>query len=351
MLRILENTVLSATICVICMAGQAAHAQAVQVKAAQEGQGFLFAEEGVCYLLTAAHVTQGARRAQVLTQSGGEGSATMVAPFWQGFDLDVGQVRRLAQGDCTASFEDLVQGAAQPLSGARVVLPVVGPGGIDNLDLAVSRSDYLEFTGQFLAADAAGKKGMSGGFALAGAVPVGMARATAADGSVQFVQMAEIAMNVRRWLDRSSFSAPADVPVAQASAQGIPFQIVSATPPAIDSAHVIEAMMEGAGPFAYAAGQDAVIVLKNMVEGQKIISRLRIESIPTDGYSQPLQVRVDVTPQEGQAGTRYWRIDPFPPDGMYDTGPVARRFAALVTLTLIGARGDTPVRIDRIVLD
>lgn len=350
-MRITFDTVaLCASIFLFSSTGQAAYARAVQVKAAEEGQGFLFSEDGICYVLTAAHVTDGARRAQVLTQSGSGGSATMVAPFWKGFDLDVGQVRRIPESDCTATFDDLLRGASIALSGARVVLPIVGPGGVDNLDLSVSRSDYLEFTGQFLAADSAGKKGMSGGFALAGSTPVGMARATTSDGAIRFIQMAEIAMNLRRWLDRSSFSAPAVPEVAQVEQQGSPYSVSSATPPAIDGSHVVEAMVEGTSPYVYPVGQNAEIVLENMAEGEKVMSRLRVVSRPTDGYSQPRQIRIDVTPRDG-GKARYWRIDSFPPDGFYDTGQVARRFAASITITLIGARGNAPVRIDRIILD
>lgn len=340
----------TASIFLFSSLGQAVHAQPVQVSAAEEGQGYLFSEEGICYVLTAAHVTNGARRAQIVTQSGAGGSATMVAPFWTGFDLDVGQVRRIPDTECTATFDDMLRGAAVPLSGARVVLPLIGPGGVDNLDLSVSRSDYLEFTGQFLAADAAGKKGMSGGFAFAGATPVGMARATGADGSIQFIQMAEIAMNLRRWLDRSSVAAPVTPDLAQAGQAGALYEVVSATPPAIGPDYVVEAMVQGTGPFAYPAGQNAVIVLENRMEGEKLMSRLRLQSQPTEGYSQPQQIRLDITPHSGGTA-QYWRIDPFPPDGFYDTGAVARRFATSITITLIGARGNDPVRIDRIILD
>lgn len=347
---ILKTVSLCASIFAFSCLGQAARSQAVLVKGAEEGQGYLFADSGICYLLTAAHVTDGARRAQVVTQGGSDGTATMIAPFWDGFDLDVGQVRRISDEDCTASFDDLLRGAATPLSGARLVLPIIGPGGVDNYDIAVDRSDYLEFTGRFVDPAEAGKKGMSGGFAVSGATPVGMARATGPDGSIRFIQMAEIAMNLRRWLDRSAFSAPAVPAVPEVVQEGQPYRVAASSAPAVDGAHVIEQMVEGTGPFAYAPGQDAVIVLDNMRDGEKVLSRVSVQSTPTEGYSQPRQIRIDITPSEGGTA-RFWRADPFPPDGNYDTGPVARRFAASVTLTLIGARGNDPVRIDRIVLD
>ena len=330
--------------------GQVASAQAVQVKAKEEGQGLLFSEDGICYILTAAHVTDGARRAQVVTQNGNAGSATMVAPFWEGFDLDIGQVRRIPDGDCTATFDDLRQGASTTLSGARIVLPIVSPGGVDNLDMSVSRSDYLEFTGQFIEKGYAGKKGMSGGFALVESTPVGMARATTTDGSIQFIQMAEIAMNLRRWLDRSAFSAPPAPQEAPSEQDGTPYSIISANPPAIDGAHIIEAMIEGTNPYAYPAGKNAEIVLKNLAEEEKVLSRLRVISLPRDGYSQPKQIRIDVTPRAGGTA-QYWRIDTFPLDGLYDTGRVARRFADSIKITLIGARGNDPVHVDRIILE
>jgi hypothetical protein len=332
---------------------QAVQAQPVGVIANEEGQGYLFSDDGICYLLTAAHVTNGSVRAQIKTEDGREGVATMMKPFWPGFDLDVGQVRRLSQNDCTANFESLVSGADVPLAGARIVLPLLSPGGVDNLELSVVSTEFLEFVGAFADPERAGKKGMSGSFALLNEVPVGMARATAEDGSIRFIQMAEIVMNLRRWLNRSAMS-PAiieDLPPETENRTGLPYEIVSSSPAAINGEHVIEAMAEGSAPFIYPAGQDAVILLRNQSEGQKVISRLRIESRPDADHSQPRQIRIDLIAQEASGKVQFWKTDTFPPDGLYDTGPVARRFAAQVKITLIGARGDQPVRIDRIVLD
>jgi len=337
-----------------CLAGQASLAQPVQVTGAQQGQGYLFSEQGICYLLTAAHVTDGTTRAQILTQDGHEGMATMMRPFWPGFDVDVGQVRRLSAGDCSAGFEDLAKGAETPLAAARVVLPLVGPGGVDNPELAVIGTDYLEFTGRFSDPAEAGKKGMSGSFALLAGRPVGMARAVDDSGAVRFVQMAEIAMNLRRWLDRSANMAPAPSdPEGQGQGQGegLPYEVVSSSPAAVDGAHLIEAMVEGSAPFVYPAGQDATILLRNLAEGQKVVTRLRIESLPDAGYSQPRYVRIDLIAQEDNPRPQFWKAEPFPPDGVFDTGALARRYAAQLRITLIGARGDAPVRIDRIVMD
>jgi len=338
------------SIVVLNAVGQEGRAQAVQVRAAEEGQGFLFAEQGICYLLTAAHVTDGARRAQVLTQDGSNGTATMMAPFWKGFDLDVGQVRRLDDADCTASFDDLTRGARMSLAGARLVLPLVGPGGVDNHEVAVERSDYLEFIGQFLDKGTEGKKGMSGSFVLSGSTPVGMARATGVNGSIHFIQMAEIAMNLRRWLDRAAYNAPVVSAAPEPTREGQPYRVISSSQPALDGNHLIEAMVEGSGAFSYSPGEDAVIILENLREGEKSLGRIAVHSTPTEGYTQPRRIRIDIAPHKG-ATPRFWRVDVFPPDGIYDTGPVARRFAATVTLTLIGARGSDPVRIDRITLN
>jgi hypothetical protein len=332
---------------------QAVQAQPVGVIANEDGQGYLFNDHGICYLLTAAHVTSGSVRAQIRTEDGREGVATMMKPFWPGFDLDVGQVRRLSQSDCTANFDILASGVDVPLAGARIVLPLVGPGGVDNPELSVTSTEFLEFLGAFGASDGAGKKGMSGSFALLDGVPVGMARATTEDGSIRFIQMAEIVMNLRRWLDRSAAlpTLVEDLPPETQNRSGLPYEVISSSPAAIDSEHVIEAMAEGSAPFIYPAGQDAVIILRNLSEGQKVISRLRIESRPDEEHSQPRQIRIDLIAQEASGKAQFWKTDTFPPDGLYDTGVVARRFAAQVKITLIGARGDEPVRIDRIVLD
>lgn len=332
---------------------QAAQAQPVEVNASEVGQGYLFNDDGICYLVTAAHVTSGSARAQIRTEDGREGVATMMKPFWPGFDLDVGQVRRLSQSDCTATFDILASGVDAPLAGARIVLPLVGPGGVDNPELSVISTEFLEFIGAFADPERAGKKGMSGSFALLDGIPVGMARATTEDGSIRFIQMAEIVMNLRRWLNRTATSpAPIeDIPPDTESRVGLPYEIISSSPAAIDSEHVVEAMVDGSAPFIYPAGQDAVIVLRNLSEGQKVISRLRIESPPDEKYSQPRQIRIDLIAQEESGKSQFWKTDAFPPDGLYDTGTVARRFAAQVKITLIGARGDKPVRIDRVVLD
>ena len=335
------------------MSIQAVHAQPVQVNANEVGQGYIFNDDGICYLVTAAHVTSGSVRAQIRTEDGREGVATMMKPFWPGFDLDVGQVRRLTQRDCSSSFEILASGVDAPLAGARIVLPLVGPGGVDNPELSVTSTEFLEFLAAFVVPGSTGKKGMSGSFALLDAVPVGMARATTEDGSIRFIQMAEIVMNMRRWLNRSA-TAPALIEVPQSETEnrpGLPYEVISSSPAAVDSEHVIEAMTEGSAPFIYPAGQDAVILLRNLSEGQKVISRLRIESRPDAQHSQPRQIRIDLIAQEASGKAQFWKADTFPPDGVYDTGPVARRFAAQVKITLIGARGDQPVRIDSIVLD
>lgn len=340
------------TLLLSCLVGQGALSQAVSVMAAEEGQGYLFREDGICYLMTAAHVTDGSNRAQVLTQDGREGVATMMRPFWLGFDLDIGQVRRLPVESCSAGFADLARGAASRLAGVRVTLPLVGPGGIDNLQMSVTSSDYLEFSARFDELELVGKKGMSGGFATLEGIPVGMARTTTQDGAIRFIQMAEITMNLRRWLDRSVVSlGPATEDAPSIEQVGLAYEVISAFPPAIDGDHVIEAMVEGSGPFVYPPGQDAVIVLRNLSEGQKVISRLRIESEPKEGYSLPRQFRVDLIPQEGYAHSQFWQAGTFPPDGQFDTGPLARRFAEQIRITLIGAWNENPVRIDRIRLD
>ncbi|MEI4474128.1 hypothetical protein [Frigidibacter sp. MR17.24] len=333
----------------LLLGGQAGLAQSVQVSGAEQGQGFLFSDEGFCFLLTAAHVTDGMRRLQVLAQSGREGVATMARPFWAGFDLDVGQVRRLEPGDCTATLDDLDAGARRALSGAKVTLPLVGPGGVDNLALSVTSSDYLVFDAAFEDPALFGRQGMSGGFALLGEVPVGMAFTTAKGGSIQFIQMAEIVMNLRRWMERSALAPSAPEP-AEVAGAGLRYEVISAIPPAIDGTHVIEAMQDGSGFFAYPAGQDATILLRNLAEGKKRIARIRIESRATDGFTQPERVLISFAAREG-AKPEFWRSFLFPPDGAFDTGAFQPKAGSELVITLIGARGNDPVRVDRIQLD
>lgn len=339
----------------ICVAlfGQEGAAQAVRVSGAAEGQGFLFRHDGQCYLVTAAHVTAGKGRAQVRTDQGQEGTATMLHPFWPGFDVDLGAVRRL-DAACTTSFDQLRQGGQVSLYGASVTLPVVDHTSLRNLTLDVTQFRYLDFVARFRDPGQAAQKGMSGGFALRDGMPVGMARAAGSDGSVEFVQMGEIAMNVDRYLNRGGMTAATPEPEApQAGTQeGLPLEIISASPPAIDAAHMVEGVLDGSGAFAYPAGTDAVIVLRNRSESAaRTAQRLRIDSEMDAGFSMPAKVKVEFLPTEDLSAVQIFSVGSFPADGRFDTGRKAPRYAALVRITLIGSTGAQPVRIDRIVLD
>lgn len=335
---------------ILFCSSQAAIAQSVRILANEEGQGFLFQHKDNCFVVTAAHVTEGSRRIQIITQAGSEGTATMARPFWPDLDLDIGQVRRIGDQECSVPFDVFKEGAQSPINGVQVVLPLVGFSGAESHKLQVSAAGYLDFYARFADEGMAGRKGMSGAVAMRSGVPLGMVRTTTEDGSVRLTQAAEIALNVERWLTRKVERVDLEEAAVE-DTEGTPIELVTSEPSAIGGDYLVEGMLEGTNAFAYQPGQDAKIVLRNAAEGQKTVSRVRVISEPNADFTMPTHVKIELFASEDAKRPYLFDVVPFPADGIYDSGPRSPRFGSIIQMTLIGARDGKPVRLDQIIVE
>lgn len=325
-------------------------AESVMVNASESGQGYLVSHRGNCYVVTAAHVVGEGRRAQVITAAGDEATATIQRPFWEGFDVAVGVLRTAPRTGCGPTSSQLASDMGRPSPGRISTLPFVARGGSISVPIRVERVDYLELTGRIDDSPQEAKKGMSGGFLLLDGKPLGMARAVDPNGTLRFVRIEEIVMNLDRWFNQSGFTVEAETASLvqeQAPAhEAKPLELVSSSPLSIDVDHTADVMLAGEGIWIPEAGASVDLVVRNhTADGSApTLSRLWMEAETGDTFAAPKSYRIDVSATEAQEPRwRLYAVGEIPPDGILDTGPKAKTRANMIRIQVLSTWGEGQV--------
>lgn len=332
-------------------------AESVMVRATEAGQGYLLSHRGNCYVVTAAHVIGDGRRAQIITSGGDETNAVMQRPFWAGFDVAIGVLRSAPRSGCGPTSGHLAANVGRSAPGRIATLPFVARGGVINVPIRVDRVDYLELTGRVEDPEQEVQKGMSGGFMVLDGKPLGMARAVNPDGTIQFVRMEEIQMNLDRWFNQSGAAgAEETIPImpqeeVDKTAQ---LELISSSPLSIGVDHTAETMLIGEGPWIPEGNGPAELIVRNSREdgSAPTLSRMQIEAEMGDGFASPKSYRIDVAALETtEPRWRLYAVGEMPPGGVLDTGLKARVRANMIRIQILttwdsGRIGIKSVRIE-----
>lgn len=331
---------------------QMVSAESVMVNASESGQGYLVSHRGNCYVVTAAHVVGEGRRAQVITAAGDEATATIQRPFWEGFDVAVGVLRTAPRTGCGPTSSQLASDMGRPSPGRISTLPFVARGGSISVPIRVERVDYLELTGRIDDSQQEAKKGMSGGFLLLDGKPLGMARAVEPDGTLRFVRIEEIEMNLSRWFNQSGFTGEAEfgqIMPEQAAADGAArLELVSSSPLSINVDHTADLMLAGEGVWIPEAGKSADLVVRNLTAdgSAPTLSRLWLGAETGDSFAAPKSYRIDVAATDAQEPKwRLYAVGEIHPDGSLDTGQKAKIRANLIRIQVLSTWGEGQIGI------
>lgn len=320
------------------------------VRAGETGQGQLVSHQGNCYVLTAAHVVGNSRRAQVLTSAGEEANATMQRPFWEGFDVAVGVLRAAPPSGCGPTSQQFFKNTGRATPGKIATLPFVAPGGVVNVPVRVDRINYLEITGQIDDPAQAAQKGLSGGFLVMDGKPLGMARAVDPDGTLNFVRIEEIIMNLDRWFNHSGLANETEVspPPAQAAAVAPRLELVSSSPPSIGVDHTADVMLAGEGSWIPGISGTTELVMRNLAPhgAPPTLSRLWVEAETGEAFATPKRYRVDIAASEAiDPKWRLYAVGEMPPDGVLDTGLKAKMRANMIRIQVLSTWGEGQIGI------
>jgi hypothetical protein len=225
-------------------------------------------------------------------------------------------------------------------------------GEVERSPLRIAATSYLTFTGEMLRPDETLFRGSSGSFAMAGDRPLGMIVSTSPDGRTgDFIRIEEIEPNLRRWMTRRvGLEAPAATgsatgPDAAGEGDGIAVRLVSAARPPIGSEFIPENML-GAGAYIFEPGVNR---MEFRIPGAESValSRVVLETASEAGHAMPNEVRIEVSSSPEGGNWRRFGSAVMAPDGILDLRRSAQ-LARWVAVTVLSARAEGPVRIDRI---
>jgi hypothetical protein len=318
--RLIVALVFSVTqFALLCLA---ANAESVTIdNGSERGQGLVFREGRVCYVIMPRHVA--GEGSKVTIYSGApvlHSTAYVVRPFWSGMDLAIGTVHGAVEKRCTAKLSDL-DNEAQPDTGARLqLLHLLGSGEAERIDMVVTRSEYLTLDAQFANEKNELFKGLSGSFLFDADRPVGMIIETPSATEGHFIRIEEIHQNVARYLARRAgfSSAVGAVETVSDADASIPFTFVSATLPPI-SPEFSEENMAASGSYVFRLTRLNRIAFKAVGADAVTLSGLRINSEPgNETAGLPRDIQVDVSSAPDGVRIRSLFTGQMAPDGTLD---------------------------------
>lgn len=305
----------------------AAFAESVTIdNGTERGQGLIFREGGVCYVIMPRHVAGDQRKvtlysAAPVVHSG----ATVETPFWPGMDLAIGVARGAIEQRCTMPLSAL-NTEVQPETGARLQLMRLRQSGEpERLDMIVTKSDYLTLDAQLIDSNSDLFKGTSGSFLFDADRPVGMVIEALSGTEARFIRIEEIYQNVARRVARRAGYAEAQIPeITLIEPNTLPFEVVEASlPPA--SPEFAEENLTGPGSYVFTLTKANRIALR-AAEGKVVtLSGLRITADAEGLAGLPRDIQVDVSTSPDGARTRSVYSGQMPPDGILDVAIASTR--------------------------
>ncbi|QUJ76967.1 hypothetical protein KDD17_02640 [Sulfitobacter albidus] len=329
----------------------AIHAQTVTVVGSmgENGHGWMFRSQGICYVITPRHVAGELPRISVTSAAPVvNGTGTVFRPFWPEMDLAIAVVRGGIEERCIENLDSLNVSRAARNAGTAQLLRLSPSGELERQRLNLARRDYL--TWQATLADAGGSiyQGTSGAFAFANDEPIGMAIESEDVNSILLMRSAEIYMNVARFLAEESGAVTAQSePVHEVEANEQRLELVSATAAPIEPQYAAENLLTE-GSYVFDPIRNTEILFRAEGDAPVALSQF-IMIAPINGtYALPKDILV--LTDASAAGTRFrpWVRGQVAPDGAFDSGPNAPRSARWIKILILNARAAGPVAIERI---
>lgn len=353
--------VIQAGLCALALALSpvAVDARSVQVEDGT-GNGFLFHNRGVCYVILPTHVhSRGAFRLSARDPSG-LGSGRVIHKADAALDLSLGVVSGTLTERCGPAWGDL-PASIDPAAGQPVTVVRYEQGSVETIRSMVTTVTFTHFEiapapeeTRFFAART------SGSFVYDGERPLGMIVEAEDRQSAYVLRMDEIHDRLRRvvedWYEEDGCTDPegCDSPIpdpAPASLSG--FRLTGWSPHAIGGEFGAEAMVAGQAPYIAPIARGAPVTLTFEADSIRDISRLVLTSQADNDTSfspKLVIVRIDTSSD----GIDRWRNFKSPRD-MVPGEPLDLRrgptHARRVQVEIHSAWGNGPVRIDSIAIE
>ncbi|MGD9918353.1 MAG: hypothetical protein AB7U46_10050 [Paenirhodobacter sp.] len=285
----------------------------------ERGQGLIFRDGGLCYVIMPRHVAGGQRRVTLYSAAPVvHSSATVETPFWPGMDMAIGVARGAIEKRCTTPLSAL-NTEIQPETGARLQLMRLRPSGEpERLDMIVTKSDYLTLDARLTDGRSELFKGTSGAFLFDAERPVGMVTEALSATEARFIRIEEIYQNVARRVARRAGYAEAQTPAtARPEPNALPFEVIGATlPPA--APQFAEENLTGPGSYVFTLTRPNRIAFR-AAEGKVVtLSGLRLTAEAEGPAGLPRDIQIDVSTAPDGARTRNVFSGQMPPDGVLD---------------------------------
>ena len=155
-------------------------------------------------------------------------------------------------------------------------------------------------------------------------------------------------MNLRRYLSEQSNAFAAETAPAPAHQEGgfvLNLVSVSAPPisPEFDAQNVL-----GDGIYVFSPQRNAEIILRVESDDPVALSRIRVKTPQDSGYVVPRRILILTDAQLEGDGFSVWTRGEMPPDGNFDTGPMATRNALWVKVMILSGWGSGEIAISEI---
>lgn len=343
----------------IVLAASGVSARPVQVEDGK-GNGFLFHNRGVCYVVLPTHVHGRAPFRLSARDPSGLGTGRVIHRADTALDLSLGVVSGTLTGSCGPSWNALPS-SVDPVPGQSVTVVRYEQGSVETIRSMITTVTFSHFEiapvpeeTRFFAART------SGSFVFSGERPVGMIVEAADRQSAYVLRMDEIHDRLRRvvedWYEDDGCTDPGgcDSPIpdpAPATLSG--FRLTGWSPHAISGEYGAEAMVAGQAPFIAPIARDQPVTLTFESDRIHDISRLVLTSKADNATSSSPKlviVRIDTSSD----GIDRWRNFKSPRD-MIPGEPLDLRrgptHARRVQVEIHSSWGDGPVRIDSVAIE
>lgn len=314
----------------------------------------MFKENGICWVLMPSHLLDefGAIEIETSPAPSFRGSGEAFADFWDGMDFAIGYVGQAAGATaCTAELDTVTQSRLTAGQILRGDLRFVEPGGgITQRPMRiVDTLDHKTFVAEFTDPYDSAFQGLSGAFLFSQGMPLGMA-IQSPDGSnrMTFIRIEEIGFATQRWLmGRARALTPATPEAVEPAQNGqLPLTLLEYQTPPITLDTSAENLATGTGAYHFDFTEPTTLVFGVGSGEAEGVSQVRVLS-QEDG-AKPLGLRIMIDPSASGGNPQRFTSGQMSPDGVYDSGQRAERFARRIIITIESVQGEGPVRIDRI---
>jgi hypothetical protein len=330
------------------------NAQTVAVQnGTQQGHGWMFAEDGACYLILPRHLAEPLGRMRIRTAAPvAEGTAFGRTPFWPEIDLAIATVDPSLRPRCTGELADLdLPGALRDTRSAQLER-LSGAGEVERAPLTIGNRTYLTFDG-VVPEGTRVARGTSGSFAFVQGRPLGMVITADGEQQAKFIRSGEIRIHVARWLEEHGrpFSAPAPATAATAttSEADLPIRFVNSSVLPLQDDFAGSNLTLDDGIFV-AEPQGGISLTFRLGNGTAAVplAQVLIQAPSGIGFATPRDLLIEFSAREDGLSMRPFARGQMGLDGAYATARQAPQNARWLRVRVLNAWDAGPVALGRV---